>query len=142
MSESEFNKLFSNNLNYFMNLHGMNQVDIAKHLGVNKSSVSSWCNGNKIPRMAKIDELCKLFSINRSDLIERKSYENTQSNHSHNLSKESNGYYLTDDTIKMAQEIKDNKELSLLFDAAKDVSDEDLKFVHDMLLRMKRKERD
>ena len=92
--------------------------------------------------MAKIDELCKLFSINRSDLIERKSYENTQSNHSHNLSKESNGYYLTDDTIKMAQEIKDNKELSLLFDAAKDVSDEDLKFVHDMLLRMKRKERD
>lgn len=50
-------------------------------------------------------------------------------------------YYLNDETAEIAQEIFENKELRLLFDAAKDAQPEDLQTVHQMLLALKRKER-
>ena len=40
----------------------------------------------------------------------------------------------------MAQEIYDNKELKLLFDAARTASPQDLKATHDILLALKRRE--
>ena len=53
----------------------------------------------------------------------------------------SDGYYLNEETAQMAQEIFENKELRLLFSAARDASPEDLKTTHDLLLALKRKER-
>ena len=50
------------------------------------------------------------------------------------------GYYFDPATAVKAQEILNNKELSLLFDAARDASPDDLKVVHEMLLALKRKE--
>ena len=50
-------------------------------------------------------------------------------------------YYLNDETSEIAQEIFENKELRLLFDAAKDAQPEDLQTVHQMLLALKRKEK-
>lgn len=50
------------------------------------------------------------------------------------------GYYINPETAKAAQEIFENKELSILFDAARDASPEDLRAVHAMLLALKRKE--
>ena len=50
-------------------------------------------------------------------------------------------YYLNDESSEIAQEIFENKELRLLFDAAKDAQPEDLQTVHQMLLALKRKER-
>ncbi len=49
-------------------------------------------------------------------------------------------YYLNDETAAIAQSIFENKELRLLFDAAKDAPPEDLSTVHAMLLALKRKE--
>lgn len=50
------------------------------------------------------------------------------------------GYYLNPETAKVAQEMFENKELRVLFDAARDASPEDLKAVYDVLLALKRKE--
>lgn len=41
----------------------------------------------------------------------------------------------------MAQALFENRELRVLFDAAKDASPEDLKTTYDMLMALKRKER-
>ena len=49
-------------------------------------------------------------------------------------------YYLNEETRDMAQAIFENKELRVLFDAARDSSPEDLQTVHSMLLALKRKE--
>lgn len=51
------------------------------------------------------------------------------------------GYYLNEETAKAAQEIFENKELRMLFDAARDADAEDLKALHSMALALKRKER-
>lgn len=51
-------------------------------------------------------------------------------------------YYLNDETAKAAQEIFENNDLRVLFDAARDASPEDLKTTYNMLMALKRKERD
>lgn len=73
--------------------------------------------------------LADYFGILKSDLIENKNDEQSQS------------YYLNPETSKIAQQIYDNKELSLLFDAAKDAEPEDLQALHGMLMALKRKEK-
>ncbi|MDD3745006.1 MAG: helix-turn-helix transcriptional regulator [Anaerostipes sp.] len=126
MSEKELNKIIAKNITELLKTHGKNQSDLADYLGVTQTTVSNWCRGEKTPRMKKIDMICDYFSINRSDLMEDKGEQ------------EQSTYYLNKETKKIAQEIFENKELRLLFDAGKDVSPEDLKLVHDMLIRMKR----
>ena len=56
-------------------------------------------------------------------------------------SEEGANYYLNDETASIAQDIFENKELRILFDAARDAEPEDLAAVHTMLLALKRKER-
>lgn len=72
MSEESYQKIFSKNLNYYMRLNGKNQTDLINDLGFNKSAVSTWCNGTRLPRMDKVEILAHYFNINRSDLIEEK----------------------------------------------------------------------
>ena len=70
MNDDQFKRIFSKNLNKYMQLNNKNQIDIINDLGFNKSSVSTWCNGTRLPRMDKVDALARYFNINRSDLIE------------------------------------------------------------------------
>lgn len=112
-----------------MELNDKTQIDIINDLGFNKSSVSTWCNGTRLPRMDKVDALARYFGIKRSDLIEDKTPN------------QNNGYYLNKETAKVAQEIFENKDLRVLFDAARDASPDDLRTTYDMLMALKRKER-
>ena len=72
MPEELYKKIFSKNLNHYMEINGKNQSDIVNDLGFNKSAVSTWCNGTRLPRMDKVEALARYFGINRSDLIEEK----------------------------------------------------------------------
>lgn len=73
MAEDEYKRIFSKNLRKYMSLNNKTQVDLINNLGFNKSAVSTWCNGTRLPRMDKVDALTKYFGIRRSDLIEDKS---------------------------------------------------------------------
>lgn len=70
MTDDKYKKLFSKNLNYYMTLKGKTQTDIINDLDINKSAISSWCNGTRLPRMNKIQLLADYLNINVSDLIE------------------------------------------------------------------------
>ena len=129
MNESALNNSFAQNLKFYLKQANMTQADLAEYMNVSTASISNWCTGNKIPRMDKVDKLCELFDINRSDLIEDKDTEHKQS------------YYLNPETSRIAQKIYDNKELSVLFDAAQDAEPEDLQALHGMLMALKRKEK-
>jgi len=49
--------------------------------------------------------------------------------------------YYSDETVEMAQAIFDNPELKLLYNVAKDSSPEDINTIYQVLLALKRKER-
>lgn len=125
MSEQEFNAIFSKRLRYFLDKNEMTQVELAKRIGVGTTSVYNWCNGIKTPRMDKVDAMCDLFHCRRSDLMEDKEEQ----------------YYLNEETAEVAQKIFENKELKVLFDAARDATPDDLKTTYEMLMALKRKER-
>ena len=70
MTDDKYKKLFSKNLNYYMTLKGKTQTDIINDLDINKSAISSWCNGTRLPRRNKVQLLADYLNINVSDLIE------------------------------------------------------------------------
>ncbi len=124
MGEDYYKTIFSKNLKKYMELNGKTQIDLINDLGFNKSAVSTWCNGTRLPRMDKVDALAKYFGISRSDLIEEKA-EIAES------------YYLNDDAKELAQFLFDNPEYKVLFDASRKVKREDIEFVKQMLDRFK-----
>ena len=125
MPEEVYKKIFSRNLNHYMELNNKTQTDLINDLGFNKSAVSTWCNGTRLPRMDKVDALAKYFHINRSDLIEDK--EPFENDH----------YYLNDDTRQLAQFMFENPEYKVLFDASRKVKKEDIEFVKQMIDRVR-----
>lgn len=74
--DDTYRKIFSNNLNYYMQINGKIQDDLVKDLGLKSSTISSWCNGQKLPRMDKIVMLSNYFGIHFSKLIEERRDEN------------------------------------------------------------------
>ena len=72
MPEESYKMIFSKNLNHYMKVNEKTQSDLVNDLNFNKSAVSTWCNGTRLPRMDKVEILAQYFNINRSDLIEEK----------------------------------------------------------------------
>ena len=59
MSEETYKKIFYKNLNSYMKKNGKTQSDLVIDLGFNKSAVSTWCNGTRLPRMDKVEILAQ-----------------------------------------------------------------------------------
>lgn len=70
MREQDAKKIFANNLNYFLQINNKSQIEVANKLKIKPSTFSSWCTGQKMPRMDKIEMLANYFNIKKSDLIE------------------------------------------------------------------------
>ncbi len=64
--------VFSKNLRYYMNKYGKSRVEICNALGIKYTTFTDWVNGNKYPRIDKIEMLASYFGIEKSDLIEDK----------------------------------------------------------------------
>ena len=60
--------IFAANLLRLIKENHEKQIDIARLLGVSKSSVSSYCSGSQMPRMDKIEQLARHFGVPRSAL--------------------------------------------------------------------------
>lgn len=114
MSEDKQKKIFSENLNRYIEASGKTQLEIARAIGVSPQTFNTWCKGIAIPRMGKVQALADYFRINKSDLIELKS-DDTDS------------YYLNPEAQEMAQFLFENPEYKVLFDASRKVKPEDLK---------------
>ncbi len=74
--DDTYRKIFANNLNYYMQVNNKIQDDLVKDLGLKTSTISSWCNGQKLPRMDKIVLLADYFGIHFSKLIEERTDNN------------------------------------------------------------------
>ena len=118
MSEREFLTVFAKRLRYYLNENGMTQKDLAERLGVGTTSVYNWLNEIKSPRMDKVDQMCKIFGCNRSDLLS-----------------EEQGYYLDPKTAQKAQEAYEK--YGILFDAAEGSRPQDIQMAVDLLNRLK-----
>lgn len=67
--EKKHRQNFQRKLNYYMQLNHKRQEDIVVDLGINKSTISTWCRGQKMPRTATIQKLATYFGVTIADFI-------------------------------------------------------------------------
>lgn len=73
MSDIGNREIFARNLKYYMEITGKSRNDICEALGFKYSTFTDWVNGNKYPRIDRIEMLANYFGIEKSDLIEDRS---------------------------------------------------------------------
>lgn len=105
--------------------------ELAHRIGKNRATVYRYENGSieKLPADAIIP-IANALNVSKEYLM---GWEDSTSTN--------NEYYYNPETAAMAQQMFENKELRVLFDAARDASPEDLKLVYDMLIALKNKEK-
>ena len=108
---------------------GVTTADVCKATGIGQSTMSNWKSRRNLISGKNAQLIADYFGVSVDYLMTGKEKDGGEK------------YYLNDETSQIAQEIFENKELRLLFDAAKDAQPEDLQTVHQMLLALKRKER-
>lgn len=69
---NEHARIISQNIKRLAFEAGKTQTDISNDLGINKSTLSCWMNGVRIPKMKNIDVLCRYFGVKRSDIMDEK----------------------------------------------------------------------
>lgn len=70
MSDLGNKEVFSRNLKYMMQRHGKDRNQVCADLGFKYTTFTDWYNGNKYPRIDKIELLANYFGVKKSDLIE------------------------------------------------------------------------
>lgn len=127
MAEEDFNQIFSRRLKYYLSRDDISQKELAIRLGVGTSIVSDWVHGRKSPRMEKIDKMCKIFGCTRADLITDK--------------EEEDDYYLNPKTREIAQQVYEDENLQMLFDASRNARPEDIQAAAEILRVLQKKDK-
>lgn len=117
------------NIKALRETYNLSQKDLALIAGVSDKAVSTWENGTKEPRMGAIQKIADHFGLQKSNIIEDDGLCSQD------------GYYLDPEAAKMAQELYDNPGMRILFDAARNVSADDLKLAAEIIGRMKKRRR-
>ena len=106
---------FAEMLKYYLMMNNKTQSDLVNDLGFDKSTVSNWCAGLRVPKVDVIIDIANYLHVNVGDLIEDNRNEDT--------------YYLDDDARDMAQFLYENPDYKFLFDESRKVKREDIQFV-------------
>lgn len=72
MDEKSIQNIFSYNLKRLLMERNKTQLELSKYIGVSNTTINNYVKGYNMPRMNKIDKICKFFNIKRSDLLENK----------------------------------------------------------------------
>lgn len=116
------------NLRRIMVDKGITQAELARSLNINKATLSCWMNGTRIPRMPNIDMLAEYLGVSREDIVGKDTKDLP--------------YYINDETAQIAQEVYDDPDLRILFDASRNSRPEDIRMAAEMLRRFKETNRD
>lgn len=124
----------SKNIRYLRKRNNLSQDDLADKLGYKSyTTIQKWESGVSEPPFKALRAMAELFDCDVDDManvnLELKSSQDGTT-----------AYYFDQETAETAQSIFENKELRILFDAARNASPEDIKTAADVLLALKRKE--
>lgn len=75
MSDDNVREIFRQNLNKLFEQNDVTQKALADYVGVSTASVSDWRKGKILPRLDRIDAICRFFHVKRSDLLNTFNYD-------------------------------------------------------------------
>ncbi len=100
---------------------------VCKETGISTGTISNWKAGRYTPKGDKLIKIAEYFGVSLEYLTTGKEPEDGPV------------YYLNDETAQVAQEIFENRDLKMLFDASRGSSPEDLRLATDLLTALKKK---
>lgn len=106
---------------------GLKAADVTRATGIKSPVFSEWKKGKSKPNAEKLVKIANFLGVSVEYLMTGKEKEGGEK------------YYLNDETAAMAQELFENPELRVLFDAARDADPEDSKTAYDILIALKKK---
>lgn len=101
---------------------GLSDYSVAKQTGVGRSTLSDWKTGKHIPNKDNLKKIADFFNVSIDYLMTGATGDD---------------YYSDPNTARIAQEVFNNPDLKILFDAARDSRPEDIQMAADMLKRFK-----
>ena len=72
MTEDAYRKIFSDNLKKLMKDRGVTQMDLMNALNIPSATISTWVNGQRMPKMSKVHMLAEYFNVDPMDLVSEK----------------------------------------------------------------------
>ena len=106
--------------------HNVRPADVAKATGISAQTFTAWKKGISTPKADKMQLIANYFGVPVEYL----------------MTGEMKSHYSDSETAMIAQEIAEDNEMRLLFDAARGSSPDNLRIVREMLLALKRKAND
>ena len=100
---------------------GLTQEELAKKMGIARSTIGMYENGERVPPLKILERFADFFNVDMNYITGRTEKE----------------YYHDLQTKQIAQEIFENRDLRALFDASRNATPEDLKIVRDLLIKKK-----
>ncbi|MBS5519790.1 MAG: helix-turn-helix transcriptional regulator [Acidaminococcus intestini] len=119
--------LFSKRLYALLNEHNINQAELAKKLGVSESTVGKWLLMKSLPRMGIIQKLSEMFHVSKSYFLEE-------------VVDDRQAYYLNPETAELAEQLRTNAGLRMLFKASADLDPDKMKEAYNYVQYLKSKE--
>ena len=109
-------------LKEYMESHGYNKADIARMSSIPYTTIDGlFKKGDENIKLSTLKKLAKLIGCSLDELAD-----------------DDSTYYHNIETALLAQELHDNPDLRILLDASRNLSPEDVKFVVDLVSRMKK----
>lgn len=113
---------FKDRLKELRKSRDLSQAELAEKIGVSVGLIGMYENGQRNPSKEKMEVIADFFNVSL-DYITGKDQGSV--------------YYFDPETAQMAETLKNDKNMRLLFDAARDSKPEDLKMAADFLKRLK-----
>ena len=104
---------------------GYNQGQLADRLGISRSAISMYESGRRQPDYETLELFADFFNVDMNYLLGKTDMST---------------YYIDPETARIADEIKNNKDLKLLFSEASTAQSDDIRTLHSLLLALKKKE--
>ena len=108
---------------------GLTDYQVSKATGLGRSTFTDMKKGKHAPSISTIKKLADYFGVSVEYMMSGKDTEK--------VSESGSSYYFSDKTAAVAQELFENRDLLLLFDAARDQKPENLRLAAEMLKRFK-----
>ena len=105
--------------------HNLTQAELAKQLGISRSSVGMYESGEREPDFETLEAIADFFNVDMNYLLGTESRST---------------YYLDPEAAAIAQGVYERPEMRMLFDASRKISPEDMDLVISMIDRLKKDE--
>ena len=114
---------------YLLDLNNVSVADVCRATGISQSTMSNWKSRDTCISVKNAQKIADYFGVSLEYLMTGKDEPKE--------SQSGKTYYFDDETAEAAQELFEDRDLRMLFDAAKGSRPEDLKIAADMLRRFK-----